>query len=154
MNGPARSQRGDLPCRLIEQRHLGVPEAVDRLLAIANDENGGGRVGDALALSPRVHDQLDKAPLQTACVLKLIDQQVVVARLQFEAAARELLLPSQERDGLVEHAGEIEERVLVEQRFVLLAGNDEKPQDSASEQRVDRRLERLERVLDLRSQPG
>ena len=58
-----------------------------------------------------------------ARVLELIDEQVVIARLQLQPAAREFFLAFEQGDRTIEHAGKIEDRMLVHQLLILLDGN-------------------------------
>ena len=142
------------PIRLrgfVEQRHLGVPEPVDGLLAVADDEDRRRRVGGALAFAPGIDQQLDQPPLQPARVLELVHQHVVIARLQLQPAARELLLPLEQRDRPREHAGEIEQRVLVEQPLVPVGGDRQSTRSSPrASSPLTSRVERLERLEDRR----
>ncbi len=124
--------------RLVQQRHVRVPESVDRLLPVADDEDGrlDGAVPRAQPLAPAPHEQRHELPLRAVGVLHLVDEHVLVARLQFEAAARELLhLPQQvERAG--EHLRVVEHGVLVERAAVLGDGDLEEPAQSAREDDV------------------
>ncbi len=125
-----------------------MPEPVNRLLAIADDEDRRRGVGNALAFSPRVDEELHEPPLQPARVLKLVDQDVVVARLQLQAAARELFLPRQEPHGSLEHAGKVEQGVLVEQPLVDPGGNREEAKETTRQEAVDVGIETLEFLAD------
>ena len=95
-----------------------MPEPVNRLLAVADDEDRRRRVGDALAFTPRIDQQLHEPPLQAAGVLELVDEHVVIPRLELQSTPRELFLPRQERNRTRQHSGEVEQRVLLEQPLV------------------------------------
>src|ERR1041384_4651466 len=82
-------KRLDVPPRIVKDRHVGVTEGVDGLLAIADDEDrggdrtGGGKTG---AFAPGLHQQRDQLPLRAARVLEFVDEHVVIARLEAVAA--------------------------------------------------------------------
>src|SRR5262245_50135690 len=74
----------------LEDGHFRVAKSVDRLLAVADDEDRWfGR--KAQPFTPRLDQQRDQLPLRTARILKLIDQHVVITGLQPESALRELV---------------------------------------------------------------
>jgi hypothetical protein len=129
-----------------------MPEPVDGLLAISNDEDRRRRVADSLAFAPRIDQQLDEPPLQAARVLEFVDEHVVVAGLQLQPAPRELFLLREQRHGLVEHPGKVEERVFLEQRFIQAGCDGQQAKNAARKQGIHAGLEALERVLDVRRQ--
>src|SRR5688572_8155812 len=99
--GPAAgAQAVDEPGRLFEDADLRVAEPVDGLLPITDDEDRGAR-GHAKALSPRPDEERHELPLGTAGVLELVDQHMVVPRLETEAALRELVHLPQQLDRLL-----------------------------------------------------
>ena len=145
---PSGPQAADRRGRLVEQRHVGVAEPVDRLLAIADDEQRRQHrrlVHQAEALAPGLHQQRHELPLQPAGVLELVDQHVVVARLEPVAALRELVHLPQQLDGALEQLGEVDDVVLVQRAPVLVAGHREHRCDAAREQHVEVAGEALER---------
>ena len=113
---PADELRG-----LVEQRDFRVAEPVNRLLAVADDEDGRRqRVGRrAQSFAPAPDQLLDQLPLRAAGVLELVDEHVMVAGFEPVSAARELVHLLQQVDGVLEHAGEIEQRARVERPLVL-----------------------------------
>ena len=135
-----RPQRVDELRRGIEHRHFGVAEAVDRLLAIADDEDRGRDGAVAAVPSPAAqarHQLADQAPLRAAGVLELVDQHVLVARLEPIAAARELLHLAEQRQRALEQVGEVEHAVLVERAAVLVLRDREQPAHAARQHQVD-----------------
>ena len=106
--------------RVLQYCDFGVAKAVDRLLAIAHDEDRRlervGRCAEAFTPAP---DQLrHQFPLRAARVLELVHQHVVVARLEAVAAARELVHLLQQMDRPLEHAGEIEQGVRLQRLLI------------------------------------
>src|ERR1041385_6461459 len=83
----AGPQRVDEAARFLQHRDLGVAEAVDGLLAIADDEDRRLR-RDAEAFAPGLHQEGDQLPLLAAGVLELVDEHVVVPALEAVAALR------------------------------------------------------------------
>ena len=83
-----------------------VAEAVNRLLPIADDEDrwrdrvGGG----AEAFAPAPDELTNELPLRAAGVLKLVDEDVAIARLQPQAAFSELVEVLQQLHGPFEDA--------------------------------------------------
>ena len=73
-----------------------------------------GLCREAEPLAPRLDQQRDQLPLRAARVLELVDQHVVVARLEPEAALRELVHLAQQVERALEHVREVEDRPLVE----------------------------------------
>ena len=81
---PSGRSAGDERGRLVEHRHIGIAEAVDRLLAIADDEDRRrqriSRRAEALTPAP---DQLrHELPLRPAGVLELVHQHVTDTALR------------------------------------------------------------------------
>ena len=146
------AQGGDEPCGLVEQGDLGVAKPVNRLLAIADDEDRGRqRVGRrAQPFAPTSYQLLHQIPLRPARVLKLIDEHVVVPRLQAVSAAGELVHPFQQVDGPFEHARKIEERAGVEGVAVLGGGHRKHPPDAARQHDVQISPEGVDGVGDRR----
>ncbi len=113
-----RPQRLDVAAGLLQDRDFRVAEAVNRLLAVADDEDG--RLGrQAEPFAPRLDQQRHELPLRPARVLELVDQHVVIARLEAKAALRELVHLAQQIERALKHVGEIEHRALVERAPVL-----------------------------------
>src|SRR5262249_16718934 len=71
-------QSADKCGRLLHHRRIRVAEPVDRLLAIADDENRWrkGIVGGAEAFAPRSNELGDQLPLRAARILKFVDEHV------------------------------------------------------------------------------
>ncbi len=85
-----RPETLDVPRGLLHHGDVGVAEPVNRLLSIADDENG--RLGrEAHPLSPGLNQERHQLPLRTAGVLEFVNEHVVVSRLQSESALRELV---------------------------------------------------------------
>src|SRR5690349_19879376 len=77
----------------VHHRDVGFTQPVNRLLPVADDEDGrrqrvGGR---AEPFAPTAHELRDEVPLRAARILEFVDQHVPVARLDPEAALRELV---------------------------------------------------------------
>ena len=127
-----------------------MPEPVDRLLAIADDEDRRRGVGRPLAFAPGIDEQRDQPPLQSARVLEFVDEQMVVARLQLETASRKFFLIGQQPDRAGEHARKIEQCMLLQQSLVGVDRNHEHAQNSAGEQSMHIGIERIDRFSDGR----
>ena len=136
--------------RLIDDRDVGVAEAVDRLLAVADheDRRRQGIGGRAEAFAPALHELAHERPLRAARVLEFVDEDVPVARLEAQAALGELVHLLEELDRALENAGEIEERVRLERLLVLAERDGEDSPDAARHHRVQIASERLDRVGD------
>ena len=122
----------------VEQRGLGVAKSVNRLLAVADHEDRGRQRagGGAEALAPALDEQRHELPLRAARVLELVDEHVLVARLELVAAPRELLHLLEQIDGARQDLGEIQDRVLFERADVLRDRDVEDAPDAARENRV------------------
>ena len=123
---PSGPQRLEMAAGLAQHRDVGVAEAVDRLLAVADDEDRRlERTGvrQAGAFAPRLHQQRHQLPLRAARVLELVDEHVVIARLEPVAALRELLHLPQQVERAQQHVGEVEHRVRVERAPILGLGD-------------------------------
>ena len=120
----------DVAARLLQHRRLGVAKAIDRLLPIADDEDRGfGREAEPLA--PGLDEQRDELPLRPAGVLELVDEHVVVSRLEPEATLGELVHPPQQLERPVEDVGEVQHGPIVERSAVLGQRDREHPPDPA-----------------------
>src|SRR4029077_3973615 len=130
----AGTKRLDVATRVFEDRHVGVAEGVDRLLAIADDEDrrwkwtAGRQPG---AFTPRLDEQGYQLPLGAAGVLKLVDQHVVIARFQPIAALRELLHLAEQFQRTEQQVGEVEYRVRIERAAILGLGDAVHAQNAA-----------------------
>ena len=105
------AQRADFRRRVVEHADIGVPERVDRLLPVSDDEDRGrqGRFRrEAQALAPGPHQQRHQFPLGARRVLELVDEHVVVARLEQVAAARELVHVAEQPPRADEQFAEVE----------------------------------------------
>ena len=134
-------------------RDVRVAEAVDRLLAVADDEDGRRRARRLPRRTLRPSSCTSCAhelPLRAAGVLELVDEHVAVARLEPEAALRELVHVLQQLDRALEHAGEIEQRVRLERALILLQRDREDPPDAARHDDVQIAPERADRLGDGR----
>ena len=134
-----RAESVQVPRRLAQHGDVGVAKAVDRLLAIADDEDGGRertRVGQPGALAPGLDQQRHQFPLRAARVLELVHEHVVVARLEPVAALRELLHLPQQVERAQQQIREIEHGVRVERPAVLRLGDAEHPPDAARHEHV------------------
>jgi hypothetical protein len=103
------------------------------LFPVADDEDGGcNRIARrAEAFAPALDELPDQLPLRAAGVLKLVHQHMTVARLEPQAALRELIHILQQLDGPLEHPGEIEQRVRLQRVGVLLERDGENPPHAA-----------------------
>src|SRR6185436_2930704 len=113
---------------------------VDRLLPIADDEDRRGeRAGmrEAGSFAPGLHEQRYQLPLGAACVLKFVNEDVVIARFETEAALRKLLHLSQEINRLEQHVREIEQGAGIECAPVFQFGDAKHPPDALRHQRVE-----------------
>ena len=95
-----------------------------------------GWVARPEAFSPGLDQQRHQLPLRAAGVLELVDQHVVVARLEPEAALRELVHLPQQVERPLQHVGKIEHRSLVERLAVLRQRDREHPLDAARQHDV------------------
>ena len=124
LTSPIAAQLADLHRGPRQHARVGVAEPVDRLLAVADDEDRGRErlvLLHAEAFAPRLHQVPDQLPLRVAGVLELVDQQVVVARLEQVARARELAALRQQRQRAFERLGKVDDGVLVEHLAILVA---------------------------------
>ena len=122
------------PARFLQHRDVGVAKAVDRLLAVADDEDR--RLGgEPHPFAPGLDQQRDELPLLAAGVLELVDEHVVVAPFEAVAALRELVHPPEQLDGALEDVREIEQRSLVERLLVLRQRDREHRADAAARAR-------------------
>ena len=145
-NGPPHGrpwpQRSDLLDRFVEQPDVGVTKPVDRLFPVPDHEDRRRRIGHALALAPGVDEQLDQAPLQAARVLKFVDEHMVIAGLQLQTGAGELLLALEQGHRPVQHRGKVHEGVIVEQPLVDARRHGQHVQQATGQQTVDVDIER------------
>ena len=109
-----------------------------------------GLGGEPEPFAPRLDQQRDQLPLRAAGVLELVDEHVVIARLEPEAALRELVHLPQQLERALEHVGEVEDRALVERPPVLRQRDREHPPDAAREHDVEVARERPDDALDVR----
>ena len=109
-------------------------------------------MGQALARGPGAHELAHQPPLRAAGVLELVHQDVLVARLQPVAAARELLHLRQQPQRALEQVGKVERALLVERAPVLVLRHREQPPDAAGQHQVDVGAELLPRGLHVRPQ--
>jgi hypothetical protein len=89
-----RTQGGQIAACLVQHGDIRVAEAVNGLLPVANDEDGRlerTRMGQAEALAPGLHQQRHELPLCTARVLELVDEDVVISRLEAVPALSEFV---------------------------------------------------------------
>ena len=145
-------QRVDEPRRLVHHRDVGVAEPVDRLLAVADDEDRrrdriGGR---AEAFAPALHELAHQLPLRAAGVLEFVDEDVAMARFEAEAALGELVHVLEQLDRALEHAGEVEQRVRLQRVLVLPHRDREDPPDPARHDGVEIAAERADRLVHRR----
>jgi hypothetical protein len=129
----------------VAKRGLGLTKAVDRLLAVPTMKID---VGASVTPSPSPQASMSSS-MSCHCaagVLELVDEHVVIARLQLQPAAGELLLTPEQRDGSMQHAGKVEQRVLVEQRLAFLHSDHQHAQEPAGQQAADVAVELIERL--------
>ena len=85
----------------LQDLHAGVAEAVDGLLVVAHHEDGGPREparrdalhflgGEPHSRGPGSDDRAEQVPLVVARVVELVEEQMVIAGFETEAARREL----------------------------------------------------------------
>ena len=150
---PAGPQRLDVAAGLLQDRDVRVAESVNRLLAVADDEDGrAGRQAEPLA--PRLHQERHELPLRPARVLELVHQHVVVAGLEAITALRELVHLAQQIQRALQDVREIEHRALVERAPVLRQRDREHPPDAPRHDGVQVARERRDDTLDLRRRSG
>ena len=133
------AQRVDMAARLVQHRHIRVAEPVDRLLAVADDEHRrreGPLIRQTDPFTPRPDEQRYELPLRPAGVLKLVHEQVVIARLETVPALRELLHPPEQTERVQQHIGEIEHGVRVERPPVFRLCDLEHARDAARDEHV------------------
>ena len=138
----------------IEHGDLGIPEPVNRLLAVADDENRGrdGAVTEPFAGRPRADQLADQPPLRAAGVLELVDEHVLVTRFEAVPASRELLHLAQQLERAFEEVREIKHAVLVERATIFVLGDGEQPADAAGQHEIDVLAERLDGGLHVRAE--
>ena len=105
-------------------------------------EGGIGPWRQSFAGAPRAHQLAHQPPLRAAGVLELVDEHVLVARLQAIAAARELLHLAKQLQRALEQIGKVEHAVLVERPAVFVLRDREQPPHAARQHHVDVALER------------
>ena len=141
---------------LRDDRRIRVPEAVDGLLAVPDDEDGGDEREILRQAEPRAPG-LDQAPhqlpLRLARVLELVDEQVVVAGLEQVAALRELVHLLEQFERAPERVRKIDDGVRRERAAVLLEREREEARDAAREHDVQVAPEAREVVGEARGQP-
>ena len=137
---------------LVEQGDVGIPEGVNRLLPIADNEDRRrqGVAGEAEPFTPALHELGDELPLGAARVLELVDEHVAVPGFEAVPALRELVHLLQQPDCPLEHAGKIDERVAVERALVLPQRNREDTPQSARHDDVQVATERPDGLRDPR----
>ena len=113
-----------------------------------------GLGGQAEPFSPGLDQERHELPLRAARVLELVDEHVVIARLETEAALRELVHLPQQIERALKDIGEIEHRALVERAPVLRERDREHPPDAARHDHVQIACERRDDTLDLRRRSG
>ena len=151
----AGTELGDVTGGAEKDPDVGIAKAVDRLLAVADHEDRRLErqvVRQPPSLAPRLHQLPDQPPLRVARVLKLVDQQVVIARFEQKAALRELAHRAEEVEGARQRFGEIHDRVLIERAPVFLSGDGEHGRNAAGQHGVDIASERPDVLDDARSQ--
>ncbi len=133
----------------LQDGRLGVAEPINRLLPVADDEDRRVR-GHARAFTPGLNEERHELPLGPAGVLELVDEHVVIAGLETEAALRELVHPPQQLERAIEHVGKVEHRSAVEDLAVLGQGDGEHPLHAAREHDVEVAVEGEDHVGDAR----
>ena len=105
---PAGPDPFDVPARFLQHGDFRVAEPVDRLLPIADDEDG--RVGgQPEPFSPRLNQERHQLPLGTARILEFVDEHVVIPRFEAEAALRKFIHLPEQRQRALEHVGEVQD---------------------------------------------
>ena len=94
---------------ILQHRDFRVAESIDRLLAVADDEDRRIR-DESEPFTPGFDQQRDQLPLRAARVLELVDQDVVISRFETEAALGEFIHPAQQLQRPLEDVGEIQHR--------------------------------------------
>ncbi len=107
-------------------------------------------MGEPGALAPGLREQRDQIPLRAARVLKLVDEDVVVARLEAIAALGELLHLAEQRARVQQEIREIEDGVGVERPPVLGLGHFEHAPHAARDEHVEVAAIRGVRIHDRR----
>ena len=136
-NGPswpaARPERFDETSRFVDERDIGVAEPVNRLLAIADDENRRRQriVGGAEPFAPALDELPHQLPLRAARVLEFVQEHVPMPGLEPQPGFRELVEVPQQLQRSLEHSGKIDERVRLERPLILAERDGEDPPDTA-----------------------
>ena len=113
-----------------------------------------GLRGEAEPFSPRLDQQRHELPLRAARVLELVDEDVVIARFEPEAALRELVHLPEQIERALQHVREIENRSIVERLAVLRQRDREHPLDAAREHDVEVAREGARRRSRCAARPG
>ena len=142
----SRTQPFDEAARFLENGNLRVTEAIDRLFAVAYDEDGRVR-REPESFAPCLDEQGDELPLFAAGVLEFVDEHVVIAPLEAVAALRKFVHPPEQIDGSLEDVGKVEDRSLVQRDAILRERDREHPPDTAREHRVEVAAERAREIL-------
>jgi hypothetical protein len=135
----ARSQPLDVERRPCQHGDVRVAKAVDRLLAVADDEDGRRQrrvLFHAHAFAPGLHEAPHELPLRLAGVLELVHEQVVIARLQQVAALREFVHLGEQFERAPERLGKIHHGVRLERPAVLGEGDGKHAPDPVREHDV------------------
>ncbi len=147
---PKGLQRFDVAGGLVQDRDVRVSEAVDRLLAVADDEDRRCG-GEAEPFPPGLDEKRDELPLRAARVLELVDQHMVIPGLESIAALRELVHLTQEIERALKDIREVEHRARIERTPVLRERDGEHASDAASHDRVEVARKARDHALDLRA---
>ena len=156
-NRPPRLLAGpktvDETAGMAEQRDIGVAEGIDGLFDVADDEDAGREpafAGEPGAFAPRANELMDQPPLRTARILKLVDEHVLVPRLEQIAAAGELVHLIEERQRPIDELGKVEHAMPLERPAILGARNLKRPRHATREHEVQIEPEALDDVHDYR----
>src|SRR5262249_3504633 len=109
------------------------------------------RRSEASAFTPRLDQQRHQRPLRAAGVLELIDEQMVIARLEAVAALRKLLHLAKQRDRPNQQIRKVEPPMPIERLPVCGFSHAVHPENAARNEYVEVPFVCGERLLDRRS---
>ena len=139
----------------VDKGDIRVAKPVNRLLAIADDENRRREriVGGSEPFTP-ARDQLpDQLPLRAARILEFVDQHVPVARLEPQPGLGKLVEILQQLDGAFDQTGKVDQRVVLERALIFGQRDGEDPPHATREHDIEIAPERTDGAGDGRRDP-
>src|SRR5262249_46908083 len=134
----AGPQAPDETRSLVKQRDVGVPKPIDRLFAIADDEDRRLQtvVSDAGSVPPAAHQLAHELPLDAARILELVYEHMAVFRFEPEPAVGKLVHVLQQCQRALEHTRKVHERAGVEGPLIMRQRDRKYPEDAARQDDV------------------